>query len=94
VEDGVALFPDGVTSRGRRHLQHLAALVQEGHEAWQVFVVQREDGQLFRTAGAVDPAYAQELTRAAQKGVKILVVQEKVAPPEITLASTLPFALT
>jgi DNA-binding sugar fermentation-stimulating protein len=42
----------------------------------------------------VDPAYAQELTRAAQKGVKILVVQEKVAPPEITLASTLPFALT
>jgi sugar fermentation stimulation protein A len=94
VEDGVALFPDGITSRGRRHLQHLAALVQEGHEAWQVFVVQREDGQLFRTAGAVDPAYAQELTRAAQKGVKILVVQEKVAPPEITLASTLPFALT
>jgi sugar fermentation stimulation protein A len=93
VEDGVALFPDGVTSRGRRHLQHLAELVQEGHEAWQVFVVQRDDAQLFRPAAAVDPAYAQELTRSAQKGVKILVVQEKVAPPEITLASTLPFEL-
>ncbi len=33
VEDGVALFPDGVTSRGRRHLEHLAALVRQGHQA-------------------------------------------------------------
>ena len=43
VEDGVALFPDGVTSRGRRHLQELAALVKQGHSAWNIFVVQRQD---------------------------------------------------
>ena len=43
VEDGVALFPDGVTARGRRHLEELAGLVARGHEAWQVFVVQRAD---------------------------------------------------
>ena len=94
VEEGVALFPDGVTSRGRRHLEHLTALVAQGHEAWQVFVVQREDAQSFSAAGAVDPAYARELARAAHHGVKILVIQEKVNPPEITLASTLPFDLT
>jgi sugar fermentation stimulation protein A len=41
VEDGVALFPDGVTARGRRHLGVLANLAAQGHEAWQVFVVQR-----------------------------------------------------
>ncbi len=45
VEDGVALFPDGVTSRGRRHLEHLRALVEQGHQAWNVFVVQRQDAQ-------------------------------------------------
>ena len=45
VEDGVALFPDGVTSRGRRHLQELAALVRQGHCAWNIFVVQREDAR-------------------------------------------------
>ena len=43
VEDGVALFPDGVTARGRRHLEELAGLAARGHEAWQVFVVQRAD---------------------------------------------------
>jgi sugar fermentation stimulation protein A len=93
VEDGVALFPDGVTTRGRRHLQELADLARLGHEAWQIFVVQRQDAALFRPAAVIDPAYARELSRAASRGVRILVFQEKVLPPEITLASTLPFDL-
>ena len=94
VEQGVALFPDGVTSRGRRHLQHLAALVQEGHGACQVFVVQREDARLLKPAVQVDPAYGRELAAATAQGVQILVLQEKISLPEITLASTLPFDLT
>ncbi len=94
VEDGVALFPDGVTSRGRRHLEHLTALVRQGHQAWNVFVVQRQDARLMRPAVRVDPAYARELAAAHAQGVGILVLQEKIEPPEITLASTLPFDLT
>ena len=94
VEDGVALFPDGVTSRGRRHLEHLRALVGQGHQAWNVFVVQRQDAQVLRPAAAIDPAYARELATAAAQGVKIMVLQEKIQPPEITLASPLPYDLT
>jgi len=94
VEDGVALFPDGVTSRGRRHLMHLADLVRQGHEAWNVFVVQRQDARVLKPAAAVDPAYARELAAVAAQGVKIMVLQEKIQPPEITLASPLPFDLT
>jgi sugar fermentation stimulation protein A len=94
VEDGVALFPDGVTTRGRRHLEHLTALVRQGHQAWNVFVVQRQDASLMRPAVRVDPAYARELAAAQAQGVGILVLQEKIEPPEITLASTLPFDLT
>jgi sugar fermentation stimulation protein A len=86
VEDGVALFPDGVTARGRRHLEHLAALVGQGHQAWNVFVVQRQDARLMRPAVQVDPAYARELAAAHARGVGILVLQEKIDPPEITLA--------
>jgi len=94
VEEGVALFPDGVTDRGRRHLTDLAALVRQGHGAWQVFVVQRHDARVLKPAGHVDPAYARELAAALAQGVKILVLQEKILLPEITLASPLPFALT
>lgn len=93
VEEGVALFPDGVTTRGRRHLMDLADLVRQGHRACQVFVVQREDARRFRAADHVDPAYARQLALARQQGVEILVIQEKVAPPEINLACTIPFDL-
>jgi sugar fermentation stimulation protein A len=94
VEDGVALFPDGVTSRGRRHLEHLQELAGQGYQAWNVFVVQRQDARMLRPATAVDPAYARELATAAAHGVKIMVLQEKIQPPEITLASSLPYDLT
>jgi sugar fermentation stimulation protein A len=94
VEDGVALFPDGVTSRGRRHLSHLQELAAQGHQAWNVFVVQRHDARVLRAATAIDPAYAKALAAVAASGVNILVLQEKIAPPEITLASPLPFDLT
>ena len=93
VEDGVALFPDGVTGRGRRHLEHLQNLVRQGHEAWQIFVVQRADAHLFRPAARVDPAYARELRQAFDRGVKVAVFQEMIKLPEITLAETLPFDL-
>jgi len=42
----------------------LAKLAAQGHAAWQVFVVQRPDAVRFRPAAAVDPAYAEELSRA------------------------------
>ncbi len=93
VEGGIALFPDGVTSRGRRHLQELAALVQQGHRAWNIFVVQRQDARLMAPAGQVDPAYAQELVQAAQAGVQLLALTTVIEPPQISLAGTIPVAL-
>jgi sugar fermentation stimulation protein A len=93
VEDGVALFPDGVTSRGRRHLQELAGLVRQGHEAWNVFVVQRQDARVMAPAAQIDPAYAEELARAATAGVKIVVLTSEIEPPRITLVGSLPIRL-
>jgi sugar fermentation stimulation protein A len=90
VEDGVALFPDGVTSRGRRHLQELASLVQQGHSAWNIFVVQRQDAKVMAPAAQIDPAYAEELARVATAGVKIVVLTTAIEPPQITLTGTLP----
>jgi sugar fermentation stimulation protein A len=93
VEEGVALFPDGVTSRGRRHLQELTSLVNQGHKAWNVFVVQRQDATVMSPATQVDPAYARELAQAAEAGVKIVVLTAEIEPPRITLAGELHFKL-
>lgn len=70
---GVAQFPDAKTERGRKHLEELMKLVDEGHEAELIFVVQRTDCTRFQPAWEIDPDYAETLARAAAHGVKISV---------------------
>ncbi len=43
VENGVAMFPDAVTTRGQKHIQELEALAADGNRAVLFFLVQRTD---------------------------------------------------
>lgn len=70
VEAQVALFPDAVTARGRRHLLELADLARQGDRAVVIFVVQRPDAQLVRAHRLNDPALAEALDMAAGAGVE------------------------
>jgi sugar fermentation stimulation protein A len=71
VEQGVALFPDAVTARGRRHLLELAERVAAGERAAVVFVVQRPDATSVAAHRAADPAFAAVLSLAAATGVEL-----------------------
>ena len=65
-----ALFPDAVTERGQKHLEELMTLMQRGHQAEIVFVVQRNDVSKFEAAKDIDPTYAQLLKEfISQKGI-------------------------
>ena len=72
VEDGVALFPDAVTTRGARHLEELIRAVDEGHEAAALFVLQRPDARRIVAARRIDPLFADTLERARAAGVRLL----------------------
>ena len=74
----VVSFPDAVTARGLKHLRELQAMVGEGHRAAIVFFVHRDDVQCFGPAREIDPAYADELDRAAAAGVEILPLQSRI----------------
>jgi sugar fermentation stimulation protein A len=74
----VARFPDCVTTRGTRHVQTLCKLVEEGHRAALLFLVQRDDCQVLEPAGDIDPAYAEALREAHQKGVEVFALQARV----------------
>jgi len=39
VKDGVAMFPDAVTERGRRHVNELVKAKKEGYRACILFLV-------------------------------------------------------
>jgi sugar fermentation stimulation protein A len=80
AEDGAALFPDAKTARGRKHLEELVRLQKEGNRSIMLFLVQRNDVEVFKPADAVDPAYGEALRRAVDAGVEVLVYQAKVSP--------------
>lgn len=70
VEDGVALFPDAPTARGRRHLLELAGAVGRGTRAAVLFVVQRPDAWRYAPNARTDPAFAEAFWEALRRGVE------------------------
>jgi sugar fermentation stimulation protein A len=92
VKDGVALFPDAPTQRGRRHLGELARARAEGHRAAVVFIVQRDDASRFSPDDEADPAFGQALREAAQAGVEVYAYKCRVSEGEVALNAPLPVA--
>lgn len=73
-ENGVVRFPDAPTQRGVKHLQTLIRLVQEGHRACVLFVVQMEGAAYFTPNRCTDPDFADALVKAADAGVELLAM--------------------
>lgn len=93
VEDKVAYFPDAITTRGHKHLAELKNVIEQGHRAVLVFLVQRNDAELFKPAAAIDPEFAAALMDAHEHGVEILVYLANISIEEITLGKSIPFVL-
>jgi sugar fermentation stimulation protein A len=93
VRDGVALFPDAPTVRGRVHLEHLMAARQRGIEAAVLFVIQRGDATAFAPNRGTDPAFAAALGRAVQVGVRVRAMTCRVTRCGVSLAGLVPVRL-
>ncbi len=72
VTDGLAMFPDAVTTRGLKHLNELIRLKKEGHRAVIFYLIQRSDAKRFKPAAQIDPNYAEGLQAAVVAGVEAL----------------------
>ncbi|MFC1516549.1 DNA/RNA nuclease SfsA [Thermodesulfobacteriota bacterium] len=85
VEEGVACFPDAVTSRGLKHLVEMRRLVSSGNRCVMFYLIQRMDAEVFKPADHIDPEYGRELRRVADKGVEIMAYDVLVDLKTITL---------
>jgi len=70
VDGNTALFPDGVTERGRKHLDELAALSKKKFSTEILFTVQREQITQFSIAKDIDPKYYEAFQKALKAKVK------------------------
>ena len=93
AEGDLALFPDSVTERGRRHLEALMRLRRGGARAVLLYLVQRADCARVAPADRIDPAYARTLREAARCGVEILALGARVTARSIAVERCLPVAL-
>ena len=86
-QPGLAEFPDSVTTRGTRHLNELADMVQAGHRAVMLYLIQRTDCRRMTLAADIDPAYAAAWNRATALGVETIAIDCQITPQEIRLGT-------
>lgn len=86
----LAEFPDTVTKRGAKHLEELGDMVELGHRAIMLYLVQREDCARFRLSGDLDTAYATAFQRAMERGVEAFAIKCRVSPTEIIPIQSIP----
>jgi sugar fermentation stimulation protein A len=77
IDDTLA-FPDSVTSRGTKHLNELCDMVEQGHRAVMLYVVQRTDDLPFRLACEIDKKYCEAFKEVTKQGVEVLVYQSNI----------------
>ncbi|GAB6145054.1 DNA/RNA nuclease SfsA [Desulfocicer niacini] len=93
VEDGVARFPDAVTTRGQKHLMELERLVADGHRGVIFFLIQRMDAKAFKPAADIDPVYADGLARVVKNGVEVIARSAVMTREMISMGEALPVTL-
>ncbi len=90
LDDGLGIFPDAVSERGRKHLRELIAVKQQGLRAVLLFCVQHSGIERVAPADSVDPRYAETFREALAAGVEVLAYRANLSVDEISLEQALP----
>lgn len=85
-KDGKVMFPDAPTERGAKHLNELCCCIDEGFEAYVLFVVQMKNVVSFSPHDETDPVFSEALRNAAKHGVRILCYDCSVTETQMNIA--------
>ncbi len=82
-ENSVAMFPDAPTLRGLKHINELINSVDDGFEAYVVFIIQMKDIKYFTPNIKTHKEFGEALVLAKSKGVNILALDCEVTKNSI-----------
>ena len=91
--DGVCAFPDAPTERGTKHLKGLIRAVQEGCDAFVIFVIQMADVKYLHPNDETDPAFGAALRDASRAGVQIMAFDCSVTEDTMAIRNPVPVRL-
>ena len=92
-QDGIGMFPDAPTERGRKHVLELCEALEDGYEAYILFVVKFKPVQGFCPNTIRQPDFTQSLKEAKEKGVHIKAVCCQVTSDELWIEKEIPVFL-
>ncbi len=92
--DGVASFPDAPTLRGIKHINELITAVNEGYDAYIIFVIQMKGIDFFKPDSNIHKDFADALERAEKSGVNIIAVDCDVTENSLNISQEIPVYLT
>ena len=92
-ENGVARFPDAPTERGKKHLLELQQAVEDGYEAWVLFVLAMPEMVRFEPNWPRDPQFSEALCQTVKNGVRVKAVECAVTEASIAVTTEVPVFL-
>ena len=89
-QPGLAEFPDAKTERGAKHLEELGDMVEAGHRAVMLYLIQIGSALRFSLARDIDPKYGAAFDRARSRGVEAIAWRCTLSRDLITLDCAVP----
>lgn len=89
LEQGLGVFPDAVSDRGRKHLRELATMALQGQRAVLLFAVLHKGIDRVAPADQIDARYGEAFREAIQAGVEVLAYQAQITATQISLQAPL-----
>ncbi len=86
-DNGEVSFPDAPTERGVKHIGELTESLEEGYEAYILFVIQMKGVDYFRPNNEMHREFGDALRKASESGVKVLAVDCIVTEDSIEIDS-------
>ncbi|MFV9504582.1 MAG: DNA/RNA nuclease SfsA [Oscillochloridaceae bacterium umkhey_bin13] len=90
IADGLAVFPDAPTERGRLQIETLTQMARSGQRCAVVFVVQRHAARALVPDATIDPDFARAMRIAITVGVEMYAYLCPLSPEGLTLGTPLP----
>jgi sugar fermentation stimulation protein A len=92
-KNGVAEFPDAVTTRGLKHIKELTNAFDKGYKIYILYLIQRNDCSSFKIAGDIYPEYSDLLSKAVKKKLNVLCFDCKFSSKGIKLNQKIKFKI-
>lgn len=92
-DSGIGYFPDAKTTRGVKHCNELAGIVESGLPCTLLFCVQHTGIKEVKPAGHIDIKYAEAVAKAVGKGVSLKAFSCSIHTKNIVLNQSLPVSL-